>query len=143
MITEWLYQVRIKVSRKLSNALRAKELIGISKKIFEIAEFHRTIPVCTYDAFLNYCKEAEQKGIDKYPLYSWTKQTIEDPAKMQKHIKSFAFYKGNSQVYAKTLAKALHLDLLNLYEDDLIEDLTLIDSNPQNNPQPPRNDQTR
>jgi hypothetical protein len=25
----------------------------------------------------------------------------------------------------------------------LIEDLTLIDSNPQNNPQPPRNDQTR
>ena len=51
--------------------------------------------------------------------------------------KSFAFYIGDKQVYEKSIAESLHTDLSRLYEAGLIEDLTLIDSNPQNNPQPP------
>ena len=101
MVTNWLYQVRIKVNTNLSDALRKRELIGTSKEIYKIAEHHGTIPVCTYDAFCEYCDEAEREGIDEYPLYDWTKQVIEDPIKKQKHTKSFAFYIGNKQVYEK------------------------------------------
>ena len=48
--------------------------------------------------------EAEQNGIDGYGLYHWTKATIEDPLKKAKHLKSFAFYLGEDQIYPKELA---------------------------------------
>ena len=137
LTTEWLFQVRIKVSKKLSDSLRARKLTGTSKEIYKIADKHGTVPVCTYDAFCDYCSEAEENGIDQYSLYDWTKQVIGDPEKKKKHIKSFAFYEEVSQIYEETLAKSLYNDLLTLRENDLIEDLTLIDSNPSNNPQPP------
>ena len=103
MVDSWLYQVRIKVSTDLSDALRKGKLKGTSKEIYRIAEDHGMSPVCTYDAFCEYCKEAEVEGIDKYPLYDWTKQVIEDPDKKQKHTKSFAFYIGDDQIYEKNL----------------------------------------
>ena len=109
----------------------------IDKKILAIAKKHGTRPVCTYDAFCDYCSEAEANGIEKYSLYDWTKQTIENQEKKEKHIKSFAFYKDNDQIYEETLAVALHGDLLPLKKNGAIEELTLIDSNPKNNPQPP------
>ena len=137
MVGDWLYQVRIKVNTTLSDELRKGELIGVSEEIHKIAQFHGTSPVCTYDAFSEYCSEAEREGIDKYPLYEWTKQVIENPEKKHKHIKSFAFYIGDAQVYEKSIAEALYKDLLSLLKSGLIEDLTLIDSNPKNNPQPP------
>jgi hypothetical protein len=140
VIADWLYQVRIRVNANLSDALRNKTLIGTSKEIYKIAEFHGASPVCTYNAFCEYCNEAEREGVDKYPLYDWTKQIIDDPKKKQKHVKSFAFYIANAQVYKKKIAKLLHTDLLSFYNDGLIEDLKLIDSNPQNNPQSPKND---
>ena len=62
---------------------------------------------------------------------------VQNLEKKEKHIKSFAFYKDNYQIYEKTLAVALHGDLLPLKKNGAIEELTLIDSNPKNNPQPP------
>src|SRR5215207_963989 len=35
---------------------------------------------------------AERNGTEQYPLYQWTKATIEDPAKKQKHLKSFSLH---------------------------------------------------
>jgi hypothetical protein len=37
-----------------------------------------------------------------YPLYEWTKATIQDPAKRAKHIKSFAIYVDDNEVYANS-----------------------------------------
>ena len=137
MNTTWLYQVRIRVNDVLSKNLRTNEPTKTAENILAIAKKHGTRPVCTYDAFCDYCSEAEANDIEKYSLYDWTKQTIENPKKKEKHIKSFAFYKDNDQVYDKILAVALHEDLLPLKNNGLIEELTLIDSNPKNNPQPP------
>ena len=137
MNTRWMYQVRIRVSDVLSKNLRTNESTKTAENILAIAKKHGTRPVCTYDAFCDYCSEAEANDIEKYSLYDWTKQTIENPEKKEKHIKSFAFYKDNDQVYDKVLAVALHEDLLPLKNNGLIEELTLIDSNPKNNPQPP------
>ena len=137
MNTKWMYQVRIRVSDVLSKNLRTNKPTKTAENILAIAKKHGTRPVCTYDAFCDYCSEAEANDIEKYSLYDWTKQTIENPEKKEKHIKSFAFYKDNDQVYDKILAVALHEDLLPLKNNGLIEELTLIDSNPKNNPQPP------
>ena len=137
MNTTWMYQVRIRVNDVLSKNLRTNEPTRTAENILAIAKKHGTRPVCTYDAFCDYCSEAEANDIEKYSLYDWTKQTIENPEKKEKHIKSFAFYKDNDQVYDKILAVALHEDLLPLKNNGLIEELTLIDSNPKNNPQPP------
>ena len=137
MNTSWMYQVRIRVNDDLSKSLRTNEPTKTAENILAIAKKHGTRPVCTYDAFCDYCSEAEANDIEKYSLYDWTKQTIENPEKKEKHIKSFAFYKDNDQVYEKMLAVGLHDDLLKLKNHGMIEDLTLIDSNPKNNPQPP------
>ena len=137
MNDKWLYQVRIRVNSDVSNNLRTNKPNETAEQIVAIAKRHGTRPVCTYDAFCDYCSEAEANGIEKYSLYDWTKQTIENQEKKEKHIKSFAFYKDNDQIYEKTLAAALHGDLLPLKKNGAIEELTLIDSNPKNNPQPP------
>jgi hypothetical protein len=138
MTTGWLYQIRIKVDDKTSTNLRNKTSSSTANQIIKIAERHGTTPICTFDAFSDYCNQAEKNGIEHYSLYTWTKQTIENPDKRKKHLNSFAFYKGFEQVYEESLAKALHTDLIILVDRGEIEELKLIDSNPENNPQPPK-----
>ena len=135
---ERLYQVRIKVSEKTSQALRAKENNAVTKSILSISQKFDVSPVCTFDAFCEYCKEAEENGIENYSLYHWTKSIISNLDKRDKHLKSFAFYKGLDQVYKKEIADALYFELKDLLEEGLIEELNLIDKKTKNNPQPPR-----
>jgi len=134
---ERLYQVRIKVSEKTSQALRAKENNAVTKSILSISQKFDVSPVCTFDAFCEYCKEAEENRIENYSLYHWTKSIISNLDKRDKHLKSFAFYKDLNQVYKKEFADALYSELKDLLEEGLIEELNLIDNNPKNNPQPP------
>ena len=133
----WLYQIRIRVSKELSEALRTTSQSAEVIEINAIAQKHGTRLVCTFDGFSDYCAEAEQNGTEDYPLYDWTKQTISNPEKVQKHLRSFAFYKGDEQVYSLALADALFFDLEILLKSGKIEELNKIDSNPKNNPQPP------
>ena len=136
-MSEWLYQIRIKVSENISNDLRNMCQLNLSKKLKQIAKTHQMALVCTYDAFEAYCVEAEQNGIDGYGLYHWTKATIEDPLKKAKHLKSFAFYLGEDQIYPKKLASSVQNQLKEINDKELLE-INLIDSNPANNPQPPK-----
>ena len=137
-MSDWKYQVRIITSERLSQSLRSGDTSVLTDKLRAVSNAHGMTIVNTYDAFKEYCDEAEENGIDKYSLYHWTKSTIEDPKKKAKHLKGFAFYKGGvDQIYEKESAEAL---IANLEEigvgEDLIE-IKLIDSNPANNPQPP------
>ena len=83
-------------------------------------------------------KEAEKNDIKDYPLYHWTKSVVQDPDKQIKHSKSFAFYFGDEQIYEKELAVSLYNDLVEFNDENKIEEIKMIDSNPRNNPQPPR-----
>ena len=138
MNNEWLYQVRIKLPQDLADDLRSDSNLDISRKINVIARKHQTRPVCTLDGFLDYVKEAEQNDIEEYPLYHWTKSVVDDPQKKIKHSKSFAFYFGDEQIYEKQRAQSLYNDLLELNDENKIEEIKIIDSNPRNNPQPPK-----
>ena len=138
MSEDWLYQIRIRVNDEMSSNLRKNNPSGSARQIKSLARKHGTTLVCTYDAFVDYCREAESNSVEDYPLYAWTKQTIENPEKKQKHLKSFAFYRNNDQVYERALAETIYSELLPLADNGTIDEVKLIDSNPTNNPQPPK-----
>ena len=135
---EWLYQVRITLNQSFADDLRSGSSLDLSKEINKIARNYKTRPVCTLDGFLDYVKEAEKNDIEEYPLYHWTKSVVDDPQKKIKHSKSFAFYFGDEQIYEKQRAQSLYNDLLELNDENKIEEIKIIDSNPKNNPQPPK-----
>jgi hypothetical protein len=118
--------------------LRSGKHSGLAGKLDEISSTHGMSLVCTYDAFKGYCDEAEENGVEEYALYEWTRSTIENPEKKAKHLKSFAFYRGFEQIYEKELALSLEESLQKVgMSEDLLE-IKVIDSNPANNPQPPK-----
>ena len=135
---EWLYQVRITLNQSFADDLRSGRNLDLPKEINKIAKNHKTRPVCTLDGFLDYVKEAEKNDIEEYPLYHWTKSVVDNPQKKIKHSKSFAFYFGDEQIYEKKRAQSLYNDLLELNDENKIEEIKIIDSNPRNNPQPPK-----
>ena len=137
-MSDWQYQVRIRTSERLSQTLRSEDTSSLADRLRAISQSHGMTIVNTFDAFKEYCDEAEGNGIEKYSLYHWTKSTIEDPEKKAKHLKGFAFYKGEAdQIYEKELALSLVSSLEEVgISEDLLE-IKLIDSNPANNPQPP------
>ena len=137
MTEPWQHQLRIDVPGTVGSALRSEpnhpSLAGLSA----ILRRHDAKAVCQYDAFAGYCAEAEREGVEHFPLYAWTKATIEDPVKKAKYLKSFTLYVGGDQVYPKAQADALEADLQPMVGGEVIARLHKYDTNPANNPQPP------
>ena len=90
-----------------------------------------------YDAFADYVAETERHGTEKYPLYQWTRDTIEEPTKQAKYQRSFTLYVDGEEVYAKEKADALEAALRPLVGQGLVTRLARHDTNPANNPQMP------
>ncbi len=92
---------------------------------------------CQFDAFADYVAEAEKRGPGGYPLYEWTKATIENPTKKAKYLRSFTLYVDGNEVYSKESADVLEADLLPLVGGKMVTRMSKHDTNPANNPQPP------
>jgi hypothetical protein len=137
MDRQWDYQIRIYLDDALAGVARRNPGDPAIKPLADILAKHHATMKSQYDAFADYVAEAEKQGIEEYPLYAWTKATIEDPAKQAKYIKAFTLYVEGQEVYAKPLADALEADLQPLLGSQLITRLSKHDTNPANNPQPP------
>jgi len=137
MSDRWKYQVRINLGPDFAAAARRNPQDPILGALPAILGKHEARLKCQFDAFADYVGEAEREGIDRYPLYAWTKATIENPAKKAKYIESFTLYVAGEEVYAKDLADALEADLRPLVDGQFVTRLTKHDTNPANNPQPP------
>ncbi|MGD9510198.1 MAG: hypothetical protein AB7I59_16485 [Geminicoccaceae bacterium] len=137
MSDTWQYQLRIDVPERVGEKLRAAADDRELAELRVILSRHGAEAVCQYDAFAGYCREAEREGIEGYPLYAWTKATIENPAKKAKYLKSFTLHVGGEQVYPKAAADALEGDLRPLVGGGVVDKLHKYDTNPANNPQPP------
>jgi len=138
MTSQWQYQVRFDVSDPATaESIRRKLHEPVSAHLFEILARHRAAPKCQFDAFAEYVAAAEEHGVESYPLYHWTKETIENPAKKEKYLKSFTVYVDDKEVYAKEIADALEADLQPLASGRPIARISKYDTNPANNPQPP------
>ncbi|HEY2211880.1 MAG TPA: hypothetical protein VGH62_09735 [Bradyrhizobium sp.] len=137
MTDRWRYQIRIYLSDEAAELARRDPDNPALNSVTEVLAKHHATMKCQFDAFADYVAEAERQGTDGYPLYAWTKATIEDPVKRAKHIKSFALYVKGDEVYAKDIADALEADLTPLAGGALIGRMSKHDTNPANNPQPP------
>jgi hypothetical protein len=137
MSEPWQYQVRIDLADELAEVARRDPGNPALAPLPDILRKHHAALKCQFDAFAGYVAEAERHGLENYPLYHWTKATIENPAKKAKYLTSFTLYVDGNEVYAKDKADALESDLQPLVGGSLITRLAKHDTNPANNPQPP------
>ena len=136
MNASWQYQVRIRLAPEYAAIARQDPSNERLAPLDAVLAKHGARLKCQYDAFADYVAQAEKDGIEHYPLYRWTRETIENPAKKARYIESFTLYVNGDEVYEKALADALEADLHLLTTDAVIE-IRKYDTNPANNPQPP------
>ncbi len=137
MSNQWQYQLRINLGDEFAELARRDPDDPAIEPLAEILSKHRATMKCQFDAFADYVAEAEKHGTEGYPLYEWTKATIENPAKKAKYLKSFTLYVGGNEVYAKENADALESELQPLVGGKMVTRISKHDTNPANNPQPP------
>jgi hypothetical protein len=136
MSEEWQYQVRINLPAAAAELARRDPNAPELRPLAAILARHQAMLTCQFDAFAGYVAEAEREGIGNYPLYEWTKKTIEDPAKKAKYLQVFTLYIDGQEVYPKARAEALVADLQPLVDAGQITRMAQYDTNPANNPQP-------
>ena len=137
MTHEWYHQIRINFSESAAQIMRNDPNGQKMVLLAEILKRHDATLRCQFDAFTEYVSEAERRGIENYPLYEWTKETITDPVKKTKYLKSFSVYVGRQEIYPKHEADALEADLKSMVNTGVIERIVKYDTDPTNNPQPP------
>jgi hypothetical protein len=140
--SQWQYQVRFDVNDSATAESVRLRVPGLAP-LFDILAEHRAALKCQFDAFAEYVAAAEEHGLENYPLYRWTKATIENPAKKEKYSRSFTVYVDDREVYAKEIADALEADLQPLATSGLITRISKYDTNPANNPQSPQRPRER
>ncbi len=137
MSNQWQYQLRIDLGEEFAELARRDPDDPAIEPLADILSKHHATMKCQFDAFADYVAEAETHGSENYPLYEWTKATIEDLAKRARYVKSFTLYVDGDEVYAKENADALEAALEPLVGGKLITRMSKHDTNPANNPQPP------
>lgn len=136
MTESWQYQVRIRLAPDYAALARTDPASEKLAPLNALLIRHNAQLKCQYDAFADYVAQAERDGIEHYPLYRWTRETIENPAKKARYLEAFTLYVNGDEVYDKALADALEADL-QLLASEAITDIRKFDTNPAHNPQPP------
>ena len=137
MNERWEYQIRFYLGDEFADVARRNPGDPALKSLADILSRHHATMKCQFDAFADFVGEAEKHGAENYPLYEWTKATIENPAKKAKYLKSFTLYVNGNEVYSEEIADALKSDLQPLIDGKLLTRMSKHDTNPANNPQPP------
>ncbi|MFM0294136.1 MULTISPECIES: hypothetical protein [Paraburkholderia] len=132
------YQLRLTVSPELADALRADPASASHSALRDVLLRHDATLECQFDAFADYVREAQQQGTENYPLYQWTLETIENPEKQARYLRSFTVYVNGGEVYGKDVTDIMENELLGLVSEDGVQRVSRFDTNPANNPQPPR-----
>src|SRR5690242_7876672 len=77
MSDQWQYQLRIDLADDLAQIARRDPDDPALAPLPDILARHNALLKCQFDAFAGYVAEAEAHGTEDYPLYQWTKATIE------------------------------------------------------------------
>ncbi len=141
MAEEVKYQLRLTLSDPFANVARSHPDDPSIVALTQLLRRHGAALKCQYDAFSDYVKEAEAKGVEAYPLYAWTKKTVDDPVKEAKYTKSFTLYVADEEVYERGKADALESELKPLVGGPIVAQMFRYDTNPAHNPQPPKAEQ--
>lgn len=137
MNNDWLYQVRVYFSLNFVNLYNSNKRSDLKTKLLQILQKNNADLLSQYDGFMGYVLEAEKNGIDNYPLYQWTKDSLENSGKTEKYRTSYTIYVNNEEVYSKEEADNLEKNLKLIIDKVSILRISKHDTNPANNPQPP------
>jgi hypothetical protein len=132
------YQLRLTLNDAFAKVARNHPDDPSISPLTQLLRRHDAALKCQYDAFADYVKEAEAKGVEMYPLYAFTKKTVDDPAKEAKYTKSFTVYVGGDEVYERSKADALEADLKPLVGGRIVARMVRYDTNPARSPHPPQ-----
>ena len=134
-VKELLYQIRIDVEASLAEDIRKNNINDIDPRLELVLQQNNASLECQFDAFNNFLKECESEGNINNPLYKWTKDTVKN--KKKKYLKSFTVYVKNSQLYEKNKADKIESEIKSLNIKKILK-INKYNSDPKNNPQPPR-----
>ena len=137
MNNDWLYQVRVYFSLNFVNLYNSNKSSDLKTKLLQILQKNNADLLSQYDGFMGYVLEAEKNGIDNYPLYQWTKDSLEKSGKTEKYRTSYTIYVNNEEVYSKEEADNLEKNLKLIIDKVSILRISKHDTNPAKNPQPP------
>jgi hypothetical protein len=137
MDEELKYQLRLTLSDPFAKLARNDPDDPSIALLTQVLNRHDAALKCQYDAFADYVSEAEAKGVENYPLYAWTKKTVDDPVKEAKYTKSFSLYVGGDEVYEGSKADALEAELKPLVGGPIVAQMFRYDTDPAHSPQPP------
>ena len=132
-----LYQLRVDLNEQAAKELISLKTINKCKGLIKLIKDENAELICQYEAFKMFVEECKKYKTTNTPLYRWTKDTIENEEKKKKYMKSFTLYINNNQLYDKKLADKLERKIL-LLKCDCILKVNKYDSDPKNNPQPPK-----
>ena len=136
MDEELKYQLRLTLSDRFAKVARNHPDDPSIAALTQLLRRHDAALKCQYDAFADYVKEAEAKGVEAYPLYAFTKNTVNDPAKEAKYTKSFMLYVGGDEVYERSKADAIEAELKPLVGGPIVAQMFRYDTNPAHSPHP-------
>lgn len=137
MTKKWLFQVRLYFSSAFTKTFNSDRNSKEKEKLIRILNKHNADLLSQFDGFMGYVLEAEKNGIDNYPLYQWTKDSLARKDKIEKYHNSYTVYINSEEVYSENLANNIENDLLELVDKETILRISKHDTNPKNNPQPP------
>ena len=138
MTTAWQWQIRLQLGDDFALEVRREPGSDLLQALNRVLALHDASLICQLDAFTGYVAEAEANGVQHYPLYEWTRSTLDDPTKKAKHLRSYTVYVKAEAVYSKQVADTLEADLSPLVDGVRIEKIAKYDTNPAHNPQPPK-----
>ncbi|TDY38789.1 hypothetical protein BX592_13015 [Paraburkholderia rhizosphaerae] len=132
----WKFQLRVIMSARLAAELRGDPSCAAHAALHDVLRQHGASMMCVYDSFAEYVDEAERVGPEHYPLYEWTRDTIDNPEKKAKYLETFTVYVGDEAVYDRQVADSLQTALSVLVDRSEIKDIARVDTNPASR-QPP------
>tara|TARA_B100000945_G_scaffold122745_1_gene97516 strand:- start:42 stop:467 length:426 start_codon:yes stop_codon:yes gene_type:complete len=137
MTEKWLFQVRLYFSSDFTKTFNSEKNSKEKEKLITVLNKHNAELLSQFDGFMGYVLEAEKNGIDNYPLYHWTKDSLSRKDKIEKYHNSYTVYINAEEVYSENLANNIENDLLELVDKKTVLRISKHDTNPENNPQPP------
>ena len=137
MTEKWLFQVRLYFSSDFTKTFNSDKNSKEKIKLITVLNNHNAELLSQFDGFMGYVLEAEKNGIDNYPLYQWTKDSLTRKDKIEKYHNSYTVYINSEEVYSENLANNIENDLLELVDKETVLRISKHDTNPKNNPQPP------
>ena len=93
MTEKWLFQVRLYFSSDFTKTFNSDKNSEKKEKLITVLNKHNAELLSQFDGFMGYVLEAEKNGIDNYPLYQWTKDSLARKDKIEKYNNSYIMTK--------------------------------------------------